>query len=941
VRPLGKKAWLLLVPVLAAALASCGEKSRSVSYEVSLAEGCPGRLAVAARLRGFPRDLVTLKGYAPSEVLRIENLEALGPNGESLSIRPDPAPASPDGSPGPAWPVFRLHGPLPPEIVVRYRVSPGRREGNTHVGFTGRVEGFLDREFGLVTGREIFLLPEPAEDLRDLEVRFSLPPPWTAVTPWTRKGDRFRPGIGGRWAAEHLVSATLGLGRFVESASRIGRTLYRLEFEAGISGEDRTKAAARLEAVTARIRDLFGRDLGQEYVVVVAPRSPAGDEIRGEGWATGQGDTLIPPTGSRLRRFAAQLIEAYTKDAPFRTEVRGPEEYWLVDAIRGWYSRRVLSEAGGAPAEEFPHSLAVAYLTSLNVEGLDRNLEQIYSRPGSHRIEMETLAPFALGYLDHELRGSERGSGGFDPILARMFRETRAPSVWSILPEIRPGFREEIRKLVQGKATLPAEKLFDLPPTRPDPDPPRGPVARTLRVLFTGKTEGYLENCGCKVNQAGGVARRASEVEKIRRGDPGTLLLDAGSFLAGAERLRETDFLSREEQGLYLRTLDWMRYDAAALGVNEVAFGLDSLRNLSAGARIPFLLANVRRKGAPVAPPWRILTAGGLKIAVTAILEPPDPEGAEGRFEDAADALEIADPVESLAAILPELKQRSDLVVVIGRLTPFTIRKLVKALPETDLIVSTEFDAPFKVEKPTSAWHAAYRSDVSGFLGRTLVAYTNLTSYGLGTVRIGLDSGGRIARAGFDDVWLDQSVPDEPRVRRMIDDFYGRVGRLAAAQQSVEPPFAGDPVRMSGRYVGVSRCKGCHTHEYLQWMTTPHATAYKTLLDRHRHYQPRCVSCHVVGYGTASGYRLGDADGALANVQCEVCHGPGGRHADAPQPGNILRRVPEKVCLECHNPDHSDRFVYAERLPRIVHTPPHPPAGGAAGLPAAAPAGPG
>src|SRR5262249_21797467 len=162
--------------------------------------------------------------------------------------------------------------------------------------------------------------------------------------------------------------------------------------------------------------------------------------------------------------------------------------------------------------------------------------------------------------------------------------------------------------------------------------------------------EGYLENCGCKVNQAGGVARRASEVERLRRENPGALLLDAGSFLAGPGRLPEIDFLSREEQGLYLRIYDSMRYDAAALGVNEVSFGLDALRDLAPGTRTPFLLANVRRGGALVAPAWRILTVGGLKVAAVGILEPPDPEDGDRRFEDASDTLEIADPIASLSA---------------------------------------------------------------------------------------------------------------------------------------------------------------------------------------------------------------------------------------------------------------------------------------------------
>jgi hypothetical protein len=107
--------------------------------------------------------------------------------------------------------------------------------------------------------------------------------------------------------------------------------------------------------------------------------------------------------------------------------------------------------------------------------------------------------------------------------------------------------------------------------------------------------------------------------------------------------------------------------------------------------------------------------------------------------------------------------------------------------------------------------------------------------------------------------------------------------------------------------------------EFDQWKTTRHATAYKTLLDVHRHYQPRCIVCHVVGFRTAHGYKLGDPEEPLANVQCEVCHGPGGAHVAAPAAARMERMPPESTCLECHNPQHSDAFVYSEKIRMVQH----------------------
>jgi hypothetical protein len=264
------------------------------------------------------------------------------------------------------------------------------------------------------------------------------------------------------------------------------------------------------------------------------------------------------------------------------------------------------------------------------------------------------------------------------------------------------------------------------------------------------------------------------------------------------------------------------------------------------------------------------------------------------------------------------LKDRADVIVVAGRITPFAIRRLTRACPDVDLVVSTDQGAVLQIVE--NGKNVLATEDRPGFLGQTYVTYTQLTSYGLTGVDLALDDRHRVVAADEKSYWLDDKVPDDAVVRERLGRFYDRVGRTDAAQAGVRVPFASDRERRVGRYVGAARCSGCHAAEFSQWRTTAHATAFKTLLDVHRHYQPRCVACHVVGYGTPSGYRMGDPTLALANVQCEVCHGPGGDHADAPTRGNILRRVPPGVCLQCHDSEHSERFVYQERLPRVLHT---------------------
>jgi hypothetical protein len=266
---------------------------------------------------------------------------------------------------------------------------------------------------------------------------------------------------------------------------------------------------------------------------------------------------------------------------------------------------------------------------------------------------------------------------------------------------------------------------------------------------------------------------------------------------------------------------------------------------------------------------------------------------------------------------LPALSN-ADLRIVIGRLTPATIRRIAGAFPEVNIIVTNDWEEASSASLDGGA-PVPHAETMARFVGRTFVLYTTLRNYGLAGARLSLDEAGAVTDFKVTPYWLREDVPDDPGVRRALAAFYDVVGRTAEAQGSVVPPFAGDSLRMSGKYAGAAECRSCHEAEHAQWVGTKHADAFKTLLDVHRHYQPKCVSCHVVGFGAKHGYRLGDAEAPLGNVQCEVCHGPGDAHAKDPSTENIVKLVPERVCLECHNPEHSDNFVYRSTIDRVRH----------------------
>jgi hypothetical protein len=68
----------------------------------------------------------------------------------------------------------------------------------------------------------------------------------------------------------------------------------------------------------------------------------------------------------------------------------------------------------------------------------------------------------------------------------------------------------------------------------------------------------------------------------------------------------------------------------------------------------------------------------------------------------------------------------------------------------------------------------------------------------------------------------------------------------------------------------------------------------------------------VTGYWVPGGATVThNLDGAFVNVGCESGHGRARAHVERPrEAGLVALEVPERVCVECHNAEHSDLFHY-------------------------------
>jgi len=143
--------------------------------------------------------------------------------------------------------------------------------------------------------------------------------------------------------------------------------------------------------------------------------------------------------------------------------------------------------------------------------------------------------------------------------------------------------------------------------------------------------------------------------------------------------------------------------------------------------------------------------------------------------------------------------------------------------------------------------------------------------------------------------------------------------RWAALQSGeAEKPLLAFP---DGDTTGAAACKSCHSEEHARWESGPHHKATATLAAHQDGQDPDCQRCH----STPNAFGLG-ASGYLSDpgVSCESCHGPGQKHAAAPNKENIIglgkscpECVIEEVCTSCHTPQWDPDWSLETRLEHL------------------------
>ena len=361
------------------------------------------------------------------------------------------------------------------------------------------------------------------------------------------------------------------------------------------------------------------------------------------------------------------------------------------------------------------------------------------------------------------------------------------------------------------------------------------------------------------------------------------MLVDAGDFTGVLPA-------TAQPRGLFLLEMSKkLGYDAMTIGDGEARLGGEFLRSLAADSSAHVVSANLRDRdsGKLLYAKRRILDKAGVTVGVTAVTGATSKEGGEL----AGLGIESSDPQEALADVLPDLRRRCDVTVLLARMPIEQAKQLVERFPDlVDIVVV--------------GWAQDGRGLVHRENGGAVYVTAANRGQGVGRVRALLGTNRRPERIVGDEVMLTQGVGDQPETARLVEAFKTNLNDILKeeAVRTAQTLAAPD----GSYYVGVTKCADCHVSEYKIWSETKHAHAFETLRAVSSESLPECYRCHVTGPDEAGGYVPGvEASSSLVNVQCEVCHGKGSHHS---RDGAWGKGLLHQACAKCHDAANSPDY---------------------------------
>ena len=173
----------------------------------------------------------------------------------------------------------------------------------------------------------------------------------------------------------------------------------------------------------------------------------------------------------------------------------------------------------------------------------------------------------------------------------------------------------------------------------------------------------------------------AQKISDLKKSEPGSLYFDSGDALSAG------NIFWRPFGEPILDLMNSIPCDAMCMGNREFHFSRTGIRSKLSKANFPILTANLRGLENVVdgkVEPYRIFEVNGVRVAVFGLTVPAIEIGA---FVSKMYGVYFADPRETAAEIVPQLREQADVVVVLTHIGMRKDKELAEKVSGIDVIL--------------------------------------------------------------------------------------------------------------------------------------------------------------------------------------------------------------------------------------------------------------
>ena len=229
------------IPVVVLLFSACSDPGLRLAYEVQVESADAESIAVGLWISGIEADSVFLQAFEADPYIGLTGLQLRDSEGRPV---PHAQRVSATGRS-----TYGVNAPGS-ELRADYQVQPGRPIGGGHGRHSTEVSGYLGEDFHLVSGRNLFLVPDGPLD--HIAVSIQGPEGWAVETTWNAaegEAGPYEPRLYGT-GLEDLVNGAVAMGALTAREMTIGTAPVRVVLYDGWS-------SARQEELTRKAWSLY------------------------------------------------------------------------------------------------------------------------------------------------------------------------------------------------------------------------------------------------------------------------------------------------------------------------------------------------------------------------------------------------------------------------------------------------------------------------------------------------------------------------------------------------------------------------------------------------------------------------------------------------------------------------------------------------------------